>query len=71
MKLGTAKNMQDYLRKCIEFDVANSKISKLIKDETMLANFKFMMTKYYKHFKDAFYYLSRSNPSATGIFSIS
>lgn len=63
--------MQDYLRKCIEFDVANSKISKLIKDETMLANFKFMMTKYYRHFKDAFYYLSRSNPSATGIFSIS
>lgn len=30
-----------------------------------------MMVSYYRYFKDTFYYLAHSNPSLTGIFSIS
>jgi len=28
------------------------------------------MIKYYRYFKEAFYYLSRGNPAQTGIYSV-
>ena len=33
--------------------------------------FKTMMENYYRNFKDAFYYLARSNPNNMGIFTVS
>lgn len=33
--------------------------------------FKYMMLRYYKSFKDTFYFLARNNPTANGIYSIS
>ena len=62
--------IQEYLLKCIEFDIENSKIARVIKEESVLNQFKFMMLNYYKYFKDTFYYLSRGNPTLNGIFSI-
>jgi hypothetical protein len=49
----------------------NSKIPKLIKDSTLQLQFKYMMIKYYRHFKDAFYALAKGNPNLNGVYSIS
>ena len=57
--------------KSLEFDIENSKIARVIKEEALISQFKYMMIQYYKYFKDTFYYLSRGNPAANGIFSIS
>ncbi len=59
------------MKRCIDFDVANSKIGKLIKDFTQMARFKDIMVRYYRPFKDAFYYLARNTPSFGNIYSIS
>ena len=68
--LGTACIIQDYIKKCIEFDIANSKLSRVIKDPMQLDKFKIMMVRHYKDFKDAFYYLANDNPNLQGLFSI-
>lgn len=57
--------------KCLEFDIRNSKINRLIKKAEDIANFKEMMLKYYRNFKDVFYYLASTYPAVSGIYSIS
>ena len=41
----------------------------MVKKE-ILEDFKTMMEKHYRNFKDAFYYLARNNPNSAGIFSV-
>lgn len=57
--------------KCLEFDIASSKIGRLIKQPDDMARFKHMMMAYYRDFKDGFYYLASSNPALNGIYSVS
>lgn len=57
--------------KCLEFDIANSKIARLIKVQEDMYKFKMMAINYYKDFKDGFYYLAKSYPALNGIYSIS
>lgn len=57
--------------KCLEFDIVNSKIMRLVKTAEDIARFKNMMVSYYRDFKDGFYYLASSNPALTGIYSVS
>ena len=63
--------MQEYIKRCIDFDVANSKIPRVVKDPAQLLKIKSMMVKYYRYFKDSFYYLAHNNPSLQCIFTIS
>ena len=55
----------------MEFDIANSKICKLVKQPDDLWRFKNMMVQYYKDFKDGFYYLAKSYPALNGVYSVS
>lgn len=64
------KYLQEYLLKCLEYDIANSKMNKLIKQVEDINKFKYMMLQYYRDFKDSFYYLANGNPAANGIYSI-
>lgn len=56
--------------KCLEFDIRNSKINRLIKTPEDIARFKYMMLGYYRNFKDVFYYLASTYPAVSGIYSI-
>lgn len=50
--------------------MANSKLAKVLKNEEDLKGFKEVALRYYRDFKDTFYFLANSYPNFAGLYSI-
>jgi hypothetical protein len=62
---------QEFYRQCLEFDIANSKLFKLINKPEDQKRFKEYMLENYQVFKTVYYFLCNNNVSLTGMYSAS